>query len=69
MNGEGRLVSANLPKLQGNAMATMLGRSHCPVAAYRAIGSAILQIPTKPAMHSNLKPATYSDAKPASVPI
>ena len=28
-----------------------------------------LQIPTKPAMHSNLKPATYSDAKPASVPI
>ena len=28
-----------------------------------------VQIPTKPAMHSNLKPATYSDAKPASVPI
>ena len=28
-----------------------------------------MQIPTKPAMHSNLKPATYSDAKPASVPI
>jgi len=28
-----------------------------------------MRIPTKPAMHSNLKPATYSDAKPAGVPI
>jgi hypothetical protein len=28
-----------------------------------------VRIPTKPAMHSNLKPATYSDLKPASVPI
>jgi hypothetical protein len=28
-----------------------------------------VRIPTKPAMHSNLKPATYSDAKPAGVPI
>ena len=28
-----------------------------------------LRIPTKPAMHSNLKPATYSDPKPAGVPI
>jgi hypothetical protein len=28
-----------------------------------------LRIPTKPAMHSNLKPATYSDAKPAGIPI
>jgi len=28
-----------------------------------------LRIPTKPAMHSNLKPATYSDLKPAGVPI
>ena len=28
-----------------------------------------LRIPTKPAMHSNLKSATYSDLKPATVPI
>jgi hypothetical protein len=28
-----------------------------------------LRIPTKPAMHSNLKPATCSDPKPAGVPI
>ena len=28
-----------------------------------------LRIPTKPAMHSNMKPATYSDPKPAGVPI
>jgi hypothetical protein len=28
-----------------------------------------LRVPTKPAMHSNLKPATYSDVQPAGVPI
>jgi hypothetical protein len=28
-----------------------------------------MRIPTKPAMHSNLKPATCSDAKPAGIPI
>jgi hypothetical protein len=28
-----------------------------------------VRIPTKPAMHSNLKPATCSDPKPAGVPI
>ena len=28
-----------------------------------------LRIPTKPAMHSNMKPATYSDPKPARIPI
>jgi hypothetical protein len=28
-----------------------------------------MRIPTKPAMHSNLKPATCSDPKPAGVPI
>jgi len=28
-----------------------------------------VRIPTKPAMHSNLKPATCSDAKPAGIPI
>jgi hypothetical protein len=28
-----------------------------------------LRIPTKPAMHSNLKPATYTDLKAATVPI
>jgi len=33
------------------------------------IGDGDMRIPTKPAMHSNLKPATYSDAKPAGVPI
>jgi hypothetical protein len=30
---------------------------------------ASVRIPTKPAMHSNLKLATYSDLKPAGVPI
>jgi len=30
---------------------------------------AVLRIPTKPAMHSNVKPATCSDPKPAGVPI
>jgi len=28
-----------------------------------------VRIPTKPAMHSNLKPATCSDPKPAAIPI
>jgi hypothetical protein len=28
-----------------------------------------VRIPTKPAMHSNMKPATRSDLKPAMVPI
>jgi hypothetical protein len=28
-----------------------------------------VRIPTKPAMHSNMKPATCSDPKPAGVPI
>jgi hypothetical protein len=28
-----------------------------------------VRIPTKPAMHSNVKPATCSDLKPAGVPI
>ncbi|KAF0120688.1 MAG: hypothetical protein FD148_3448, partial [Methylocystaceae bacterium] len=28
-----------------------------------------VRIPTKPAMHSNMKPATYSNPKPAGVPI
>jgi hypothetical protein len=28
-----------------------------------------VRIPTKPAMHSNLKPAARSDLKPAIVPI
>jgi hypothetical protein len=28
-----------------------------------------VRIPTKPAMHSNMKPATNSDPKPAGVPI
>ena len=28
-----------------------------------------MRIPTKPAMHSNLKSATYTDLKPATVPI
>ena len=42
---------------------------------YRQLGHlsgaylAKLLIPTKPAMHSNMKPATFSDPKPAGVPI
>ena len=28
-----------------------------------------VRIPTKPAMHSNLKAATHSETRPASVPI
>lgn len=27
----------------------------------------VLRVPTKPAMHSNLKPAGYSDRKPATL--
>jgi hypothetical protein len=27
----------------------------------------LLRVPTKPAMHSNLKPAGYSDRKPATL--
>ena len=34
-----------------------------------ALLDAEVRIPTKPAMHSNLKPATCSDAKPAGIPI
>jgi hypothetical protein len=34
----------------------------------RDVMIADLRIPTKPAMHSNLKPATRSDLKPAKVP-
>jgi hypothetical protein len=29
----------------------------------------VLRIPTKPAMHSNMKPATDSETKPATIPI
>jgi hypothetical protein len=29
----------------------------------------MVRIPTKPAMHSNMKPATRSEMKPAMVPI
>jgi len=32
-----------------------------------AISGAGLRVPTKPAMHSNLKPAGYSDRKPATL--
>jgi len=35
----------------------------------RALPYRYVRIPTKPAMHSNLKPATCSDAKPAGIPI
>jgi len=28
-----------------------------------------MRIPTKPAMHSNMKPAIYSNPKPVGVPI
>jgi len=35
----------------------------------RAGACKAVRIPTKPAMHSNLKPATCSDAKPAGIPI
>jgi hypothetical protein len=31
--------------------------------------AAFVRIPTKPAMHSNMKPATYSDLMPATIPI
>ena len=34
---------------------------------FKSYGS--VRIPTKPAMHSNMKPATCSDPKPATVPI
>ena len=39
-----------------------------PVAiADEVVRSLILRVPTKPAMHSNLKPAGYSDRKPATL--
>ena len=38
-------------------------------ALERLVGRQQVRIPTKPAMHSNMKPATDSDPKPASVPI
>jgi len=38
------------------------------VSVYAGIASGV-RIPTKPAMHSNLKPAARSDLKPAIVPI
>jgi len=38
-------------------------------ACKRKPRSQMVRIPTKPAMHSNLKPATCSDAKPAGIPI
>jgi hypothetical protein len=42
-----------------------------PVAPQNAANAEfdIVRIPTKPAMHSNMKPATYSNPKPAGVPI
>ncbi|HZZ21712.1 MAG TPA: hypothetical protein VFE60_03640, partial [Roseiarcus sp.] len=43
----------------------LTGEQELPM--FRAYG--VLRIPTKPAMHSNMKPATYSDPKPAGVPI
>jgi hypothetical protein len=33
------------------------------------LGTYPLRVPTKPAMHSDLKPATCSDGKPAGLPI
>ena len=39
------------------------------IAQYTKRSAAHVRIPTKPAMHSNLKPATCSDAKPAGIPI
>jgi hypothetical protein len=43
----------------------------CCTAIPKSIGEAIpartLRVPTKPAMHSNLKPAGYSDRKPATL--
>jgi hypothetical protein len=37
--------------------------------SYADLANSEVRIPTKPAMHSNLKPATCSDAKPAGIPI
>jgi hypothetical protein len=34
---------------------------------YPGASNAIMRVPTKPAMHSNLKPAGYSDRKPATL--
>ncbi|MGB8081012.1 MAG: hypothetical protein WCF83_11145, partial [Pseudolabrys sp.] len=33
----------------------------------RAVTVGLVRVPTKPAMHSNLKPAGYSDRKPATL--
>ena len=44
MNDVGRSVAARLPKLHDKAMPTLAGRSPCPVATYRAIGSTVLSV-------------------------
>jgi len=40
-----------------------------PLSACKCADLTELRIPTKPAMHSNVKPATCSDPKAAGVPI
>jgi hypothetical protein len=40
-----------------------------PAPAPDDSGVESVRLPTKPAMHSNVKPATCSDPKPAGVPI
>jgi hypothetical protein len=50
-------------------LASFIAQVLRPESPARRSKPAPLRIPTKRAMHSNLKPATYSDLKPAGVPI
>jgi hypothetical protein len=65
--------SVEKPALPGSVLSgnqQRAARSHFrPDAPEFRVSGNNLRIPTKPAMHSNMKPATYSDLKPAGVPI
>ena len=81
--GTGQLTETPLPQANAYAMirrraatagiATKIGNHSfraTGITAYLKNGGTLeMRIPTKPAMHSNMKPAACSDLKPAGVPI
>ena len=58
-----------LVRQRTQAISALPAAARAALTALIAALDAELRIPTKPAMHSNLKPATCSDLKPAGVPI
>ena len=66
-----KLAGHAIPTEDERVKATVRGirRSLGTASRKKAPATAEVRIPTKPAMHSNLKPATCSDPKPAAVPI